>query len=59
MTDIKNLRKIIRDARDTLRLAKQPRRHAQIEKDPRLERKILRVQGNIRSIKVQVKRLHA
>lgn len=53
MADKKNLRAIIRDARTTLRLAKKK----DIDAHPMIEKQIMRVKGNIRHIRVEVKRL--
>lgn len=58
MTDIKNLRKIERDVKITMRLAKQKRRHELIEDGAKgIEKDIMRVRGNIASIRVKVERL--
>lgn len=59
MSDKKNLKHIIRDAKATLHLASQKNLGKKIEKNQHLEQKIHRVAGNIRSIKVEIKRMKA
>ena len=53
--DKSNLRTIIREAKLTLRLA----RKKDVDAHPQIEKQIQRVKGNIRHIRVEVKRLRA
>jgi hypothetical protein len=53
MTDKKNLHIIISEANKTLQLAEK----RDVDAHPTLDRKIMRVAGNIRSIRVEVHRL--